>query len=392
MLLLIIYLAFISLGLPDSLLGAAWPSIYPGFGVPVSCMGIIFMIISVCTVISSLQSDRLTKALGTGRIVVISILLTCGGLFGFSVSRSMLMMCLFAVPYGLGAGSIDAALNNFVALHYKSRHMSWLHCMWGVGASIGPYVMGFCISRGFGWGAGYRSIGFLQAALAVLMIASLPLWKNAGGEPEETEAGKESSHKAIPLKSIIAIPGAREIMVTFFCYCALEQTAGQWAASYLNLVRDVPADTAASFASLFYIGITLGRLADGFLTFRLSDVFMIRMGLGILAAGILLLFLPLGQTAALLGFIVIGLGCAPVYPCLIHSTPAHFGKDRSQAVIGVQMASAYIGTTLMPPLFGWIMYHTSFLLLPFCLLAILILMFSMHESMIAKRKTTNGEH
>jgi fucose permease len=384
MLLIIIYLAFISLGLPDSLLGSAWPSIYPEFGVPVSYLGIIFMIISVCTVISSLESDRLTKALGTGRIVVISIVLTCAGLFGFSFSRNMLTMCLFAIPYGLGAGSIDAALNNFVALHYKSRHMSWLHCMWGLGASIGPYVMGSCIHRGSGWAAGYRTIGVIQAALTILMIASLPLWKKAEGSKKET-AG-EAARKAIPIKNILAIPGAREVMITFFCYCALEQTAGQWAASYLTITRGASAETAAFYASLFYIGITIGRMADGFLTFKLNDVTMVRMGQCILAAGIFLLVLPLGQTSAAIGLIVIGLGCAPVYPCLIHSTPELFGSDKSQAVIGVQMACAYVGTTIMPPLCGWIMNHSSFILLPFCLLALLILMVATHEGMLRKRK------
>jgi fucose permease len=384
MLLFIIYVAFISLGLPDSLLGSAWPSIYPDFNVPVSYMGIIFMIISVCTVISSLESDRLTRALGTGRIVVISILLTCAGLFGFSFSRSMIMMCLFAIPYGLGAGSIDAALNNFVALHYKSRHMSWLHCMWGIGASVGPYIMGLCISRGLGWPAGYQTIGILQAVLAFFMILSLPLWKKTGSSTEETGSG--SARQAMPLKRILAIPGAKEVMVTFFCYCALEQTAGQWAASYLTLIRGVSAEKAAYFASLFYIGITLGRMADGFLTFKLDDTAMVRMGQCILAAGVLLLLLPLGQNAAALGFIITGLGCAPVYPSLIHAAPKLFGSDKSQAVIGVQMASAYIGTMVMPPLCGWIMNHISFRLLPFFLLAMLILMAATHEAMLQKRK------
>lgn len=382
MLLFIIYLAFISLGLPDSLLGAAWPSIYPEFGVPVSFMGIIFMIISICTVISSLESDRVTKAFGTGFVAMFSTLLTCAGLFGFSISRSMPMMCLFAIPYGLGAGSIDAALNNFVALHYKSRHMSWLHCMWGIGASIGPLVMGSCIRRGLGWPAGYRTIGAIQAAIMVLMIASLPLWKQTGSTKEKNA---ETARKAMPLKSILAIPGAKEIMVTFFCYCALEQTAGQWAASYLTLIRGISAETAASFASLFYLGITLGRMADGFLTFWLDDISMVRMGQCILATGILLLMMPLGQNAAILGFVITGLGCAPVFPSLLHATPELFGSDKSQAVIGVQMACAYIGTTIMPPLFGWIMNHISFTLLPFCLLAMLILMTTTHETVIRKR-------
>lgn len=387
MLLFIIYIAFISLGLPDSLLGSAWPAIYTEFHVPVSYMGIIFIIISVGTVLSSLQSDRLTSRLGTGTVVVLSIALTCIGLFGFSFSRNFVMMCLFAVPYGLGAGSIDAALNNYVALHFKSRHMSWLHCMWGIGASIGPYIMGYCMTGGRGWQAGYRTIGLIQAILTAFMVCSLPLWKKEPGTGIKTGAEK----KILSLREIFRIPGAKQTMLAFFCYCALEQTAGQWAATYLKLFRGIPAETAAGFASLFFIGITVGRMIDGFLTFRFNDTQMIRMGECIAAVGILLLLFPLGDKLALAGLVIIGLGCAPVYPSLIHSTPERFGADRSQAVIGVQMASAYVGTTVMPPLFGLIANHTSFYLLPFYLTGILVLMTWMHErARILRQARTSG--
>lgn len=383
LLLAIIYLAFISLGLPDALLGSAWPTMYQEFSVPVSYSGIIFMIIAAGTIISSLQSDFLTKKFGTGKVTVFSVLMTAAALIGFSVSHSFLLLCLWAIPYGLGAGSVDASLNNYVALHYKSRHMSWLHCMWGIGASLGPYIMGFSLTGGQGWNAGYRYIAILQIALTAILFFSLPLWgKQTAGQAEDT--GENDAAKPLSLREIIKIPGAREIMITFFCYCALEQTAGLWASSYLVLHRGLSAETAAGFAGLFYIGITAGRLISGFLTLKLNDKQMIRLGQGFMLAGIIILFLPFGSGAALLGLGLIGLGCAPVYPSIIHSTPENFGKDKSQAMIGVQMASAYVGTCLVPPVFGFIANHVNVSLLPIYLLAILLLMVSMHESMLPK--------
>ena len=378
-LLLIIYLSFISLGLPDGLLGAAWPSIYQEFSVPVSYAGIISMIIAFGTIISSLQSDRLTRTLGTGKVTAISVSMTAAALFGFSLSRSMAGLCLWAIPYGLGAGGVDAALNNYVALHYESRHMSWLHCMWGVGATIGPYVMGFMLTGGMGWPAGYRAVGVIQLVLAVILFGSLPLWKrrtNPGAVSADGLGGE-----ALSLREVISIPGAKEIMVCFFCYCALEQTTGLWASSYLTLHEGVPAVTAAGFASMFFIGITIGRGISGFITMKLSDRQMIRLGQAIIGIGILILLLPLGAKASLAGLIIIGMGCAPVYPCIIHSTPDHFGAENSQAVIGVQMASAYIGILLMPPLFGLIADKISSGLLPVFLLILLAVMILMHEKL-----------
>ncbi len=384
LLLAIIYLAFISLGLPDALLGSAWPTMYTEFGVPVSYAGIISMIIALGTIISSLQSDRLTRRFGTGKVTAVSVGITAAALLGFSFTHSFWLLCLWAVPYGLGAGSVDASLNNYVALHYKSRHMSWLHCMWGVGATAGPYIMGFALSSGQKWNSGYLYIAVLQIILTGILVFSLPLWKgrSAGGETDSAAEGK-----ALSLGEIIRIPGAREIMLCFFCYCALEQTSGLWASSYLTLFKSIPAETAARFAGLFYIGITVGRALSGFLTMKLNDVQMIRLGQGIIAAGILTLFLPGPAFLSLAGLILIGLGCAPVYPCIIHSTPAHFGADKSQAVIGVQMASAYIGTCIMPPIFGLIANHISVGLFPLYLLLILILMFIMHE--LLTRKTAH---
>ena len=287
------------------------------------------------------------------------------------------MVCLWAIPYGLGAGSVDASLNNYVALHYASRHMSWLHCMWGVGASAGPYIMGYALTGGQGWNFGYRAVALLQVVLTAILFISLPLWKK---QPVATEG--DAPAPALTLRQIFAIPGAKEVMLTFFCYCALEQTTGLWASSYLVLHTQLSAETAAAFASLFFIGITIGRALSGFLTFQFSDARMIRLGQGVIAAGLATLLLPLGRNAALAGLILVGLGCAPIYPCVIHSTPAHFGAENSQAIIGVQMASAYIGTCLMPPLFGLLANSIGIALFPIFLLALLAVMLLTHERLL----------
>ncbi|WP_343208014.1 MFS transporter [Anaerolentibacter hominis] len=387
LLLAVIYLSFISLGLPDSLLGSAWPAIYTEFSVPVSYAGIISMIIAVGTVISSLQSDRLTRKLGTGKVTAISVAMTAAALFGFSISHSFWMLCLWAIPYGFGAGSVDASLNNYVALHYASRHMSWLHCMWGVGASIGPYIMSFALTGGQGWNMGYRYISFLQIALTAILLFSLPLWSRRPSSEASTSPQNDTPPgEALSLRQILRIPGAKEVMITFFAYCAVEQTTGLWASSYLVLNNGLSMETAAKFASMFFIGITAGRAVSGFLTLKLNDRKMIRLGLVLVAVGVAAMLLPFGEVSALAGLIFIGLGCAPIYPCIIHSTPEHFGADRSQAIIGVQMASAYIGTCIMPPLFGLIANHISVRLFPFYLLMALILMAVMYERLLRRTK------
>ncbi len=388
----IIYLAFISLGLPDSLLGSAWPTMYQQFNVPISYAGGIAMIIAVGTIISSLQSDRLTKKLGTGKVTALSVLLTAIALFGFSISSSFWMLCLWAIPYGLGAGSVDASLNNYVALHYESHHMSWLHCMWGVGASLGPYIMGFALTGGQMWNMGYRYIAIIQIVLTAFLFISLPLWKKKKANHSDGSAEEPQNTAPLSLKQIVQISGAKEVMIAFFCYCALEQTTGLWASSYLVLHRGLSSETAASFASLFFIGITVGRALSGFITMKLNDLQMIRLGQGIILLGIIALLLPFGEASSLCGLILIGLGCAPIYPCIIHSTPAHFGADKSQAVIGVQMAAAYVGTCLMPPLFGLIANYISVTLFPLYLLAILILMLVMHEMLVRKKVRSLDAH
>lgn len=378
LLLSIIYLSFISLGLPDALLGSAWPSMYKEFNVAISYAGIISMIISAGTIISSLQSDRLTKKFGAGKITAFSVAMTAAALFGFSITHSYLFLCVWAIPYGLGAGSVDASLNNYVALHYESKHMSWLHCMWGIGATIGPYIMGYAITNN-NWNAGYRYISIIQIVLTGILFFSLPLWNKNDKENKE-----KINTKTLRLIEIIKIKGAKEIMICFFCYCALEATTGLWASSYLNIYKGVDIKTAASFGSLFYIGITIGRAISGFITMKLNDNQMIVLGESLILIGIILMIIPAVNTVSLIGFIITGLGCAPIYPSIIHSTPYNFGAENSQAIIGVQMASAYIGTLVMPPLFGYIANHISISLLPFYLILILALMFIMHKLMIKK--------
>lgn len=381
LLLVVIYFAFISLGLPDSVLGSAWPSMYGQLQVPISYAGIISMIIAAGTIVSSLMSDRLTRKFGPGKITAVSVGITAAALFGFSISNSFWMLCLWAIPYGLGAGSVDAALNNFVALHYASRHMSWLHCMWGVGTIIGPNIMGYALTDGQSWNMGYRYISYLQIALTVLLVLSLPLWRKKVKETSGSDL-ETAQEKPLSLRETIRIPGAKEVMLTFFCYCALEATSMLWVGSYMVLTGGISAQLAPQYASILFIGITVGRLLNGFLSCKFSDTKLIRMGQVLLLIGGILLLLPSGRLVSMAGIVLIGLGCAPVYPCLIHSTPAHFGADKSQAMIGIQMASAYVGTCLMPPIFGLIANHISASLLPVYLLALLILMVFAHERLV----------
>ena len=380
LLLVIIYLSFISLGLPDALLGAAWPIMSQEFSVPVSYAGAISLIVAMGTVVSSLQSDRLTKWLGAGRVTAFSVAMTAFAIFGFSVSREYWQLCLWAIPYGLGAGSVDASLNNYAALHYESRHMSWLHCMWGLGASVGPYIMGLVLTNGLAWNKGYGIIATIQIVLSCGLFLSLPLWKKPVLEEGEAAA------KPLTMKQIVGIPGAKEVMVGFFCYCALEQTCMLWGSSYFALHLGMDEETAASLAALFVMGLTFGRFLNGFLTFKLSDTALIRLGQGIIGIGILIMLMPFGASGAMVGLTLMGLGCAPIYPCIIHSTPEHFGPENSQALIGVQMASAYVGICCMPPLFGILANHIGVYLLPWYTGGILLLMVLMCEKLNQKTR------
>ena len=379
LLLPVIYLAFISLGLPDALLGAAWPSMYQPLGAGLSWAGAVSMIISAGTIVSSLASDRLNSRLGTGKVTAGSVALTAVALFGFSTCTAFWQLCLWAVPYGLGAGSVDAALNNYVALHYQSRHMSWLHCMWGIGASVGPMIMGRALAAG-SWQNGYRVISLLQVVLTALLLLSLPLWKR----PEEDGAGVGVTPEHRTLPQLLRIPGVPEVMISFACYSAVEATAGMWAASYCTLLRGIDAQTAAGWASLFYLGITVGRFFSGFLTLKFNDHQMIRGGQAVILLGVVLIFLPAGHTLLFAGLIIVGLGCAPIYPSIIHETPANFGRNLSMSMTGVQMAAAYVGTTLLPPLFGLLAQHITIGLFPWYLLVALVVMTVSSEAMHRK--------
>lgn len=379
LLLTLIYLAFISLGLPDSLLGAAWPTMQRSFEVPMSYMGIISMIISGGTICSSLLSERMTKKFGTKIVTVCSVFLTAAALFGFSTVSQFWMLCLWAVPYGLGAGAIDAALNNYVALHYNSRHMSWLHCFWGVGTIISPYVMSYALAHA-DWNTGYRMVSGIQIVIAVILLLTLPVWKiNQKKEMEKASA------KVLGIRGALRIKGVVYLISGFFAYCAAESTAMLWVSSYLVETRNISKDTAAAFAALFCIGITAGRFLSGFIAEKLGDRGMIRLGTLIAVCGVLCIALPVStDVPALAGFVIIGLGCAPIYPSIIHSTPGHFGAENSQAIIGIQMASAYLGSTFMPPLFGVLANHVSMNILPGFLLFFFVLLIIMIETTYKK--------
>jgi len=373
LLLAIIYAAFVSLGLPDSLVGAGWPVMQRDLGVPVGYAGIITAIISAGTIVSSLASERLTRRLGAGVVTAVSVALTAAALVGFSLSGSFWLLCLWAVPFGLGAGAVDAALNNYVALHYAARHMSWLHGCWGLGASVSPFVMSWAIASGRGWPSAYLTIGLVQVALAAALFASIPLWgkvnpaPTAGRPGDGVETAQEGpvSTGHVPLARALRVPGVPLVLVAFFAYCAVESTSILWASTYLVGVRDVEPATAAAFASLFLIGITAGRFLTGFVADRLGDRALIRWGFATVLVGVALLAVPLESDAlALAGLVLAGLGSAPVYPAIIHSTPANFGRQNSQAVIGIQMAAAYTGATLAPPLFGAVSTGVGLWVLP----------------------------
>lgn len=379
LLLPLIYLAFISLGLPDALLGSAWPAMYPLLNVPVSYAGMVAMIIAGNTIISSLNANRVINKFGTGLVTSVSVLMTAVAIFGFSFSSTFWLLCLWAIPYGLGAGAVDTALNNFVALHYASRHMSWLHCFWGVGASIGPYIMGYNLTVKNSWESGYTTVGVFQIILAAILVFSLPIWHKKEQLQRKNQTGKPQHLK---IHEALKITGVKHILVAFFAYCALETTTGLWASSYLVLHRGIQVEAAARWASLFYLGITFGRFINGFVTEKLGNRNMIRIGLAIITIGLLAVLLPVPiSLVTLVGLVLIGLGCAPIYPSVIHATPSNFGSENSQAIIGIQMASAYAGSTLMPPIFGLLTKVFSIALYPVYLSLFLVIMLVMTEKL-----------
>ena len=382
LLLCIIYLGFVALGLPDSLFGTAWPVLQPQMDVPLAWAGFVTMTISGGTILASLLSDRLTFRFGAAKVTACSVVATAVALLGFSRATQFWMLVAWAVPLGLGAGAVDAALNNFVALHFSSRHMSWLHCFWGLGASVSPYIMGFFLSRELRWDRGYLTVGLIQLALSVVLFASLPLWKKASAleTPEEARTAPKT------LRQIAALPGIFYVLFGCFAYCAIEAIAFTWTSTYLVNVRAMAPESAARFASLFYLGMTFSRFVTGFIADRLGDKRMIRYGYFVCFAGLLLVVLPFASPLpCLIGLVVAGFGCGPVYPAIIHATPTVFGKENSQAVVGVQMASAYCGSTFMPPVFGWVANAFGLSLFPFALVLFAAVGFTLTE--LLNRKT-----
>ncbi|MBY0012040.1 MFS transporter [Paenibacillus typhae] len=388
--LVIIYLAFISLGLPDSLLGSAWPVMQPELNASLDSAGVIAMIIAAGTIVSSLASGKMIEWLGTGKVTLISCLMTAAALLGFSAAPSLLWLLLLAIPLGLGAGSVDAALNNYVAAHYKAHHMNWLHCFWGVGATMGPIIMSFYMADQGTWRGGYAAVAVIQFALVVILLVTLPLWSRiaavheqnkAGEEPESEQYGNDKSTTGAPAKAnIFGIKGVKTTLIAFLFYCGVEMTVGLWGASFLVGTRELDAQTAAAWISMYYGGITIGRLLSGFITLKVNNKILIRSGQLIAMAGGILLLLPLPDSFLLVGLILIGLGLAPIYPGLLHETPARFGKENSTRLMGYQMAVAYTGTTLLPPLFGFIAAKTTVAIFPFTVLLFLSLMLMSAEN------------
>ena len=375
LLLAVIYLVFISLGLPDSLLGSGWPTMRLVFDQPLSAAGMVSMIITGGTICSSLLSERLTAKFSTRGVTVASVFLSAAALFGFSVSTRFWMLCLWAVPYGLAAGCIDSAINNYVALHYRSRHMSWLHCFWGVGTVISPCVMSWAL-RHSGWQLGYRTVALMQLAIGVVLVLTLPVWNIHRDEAQTARAGQ-----VLGIRGALKIKGAPTLFVGFFAYCGAEGTSILWASSYLAGERGFSAQRAAASAAVLYVGITVGRFVSGFIADKVGDRGMIRLGTGVIAASLAVLALPGGgELGALLGLGLLGLGCAPVYPAIIHATPQNFGAENSQGIIGMQMASAYVGSTLMPPLFGLIANRAGLGWMPLFLALLILLMITMLEA------------
>ncbi|MDC7126960.1 MAG: MFS transporter [Spirochaetales bacterium] len=387
LLLIIIYIAFISLGLPDALLGSAWPVMQPDLNVPYAFAGIPQIMISGGTILSALFSGLLLKKYGTGKVTAVSVSLTAIALIGFSFSPSLWWLLVFTIPMGLGAGSVDAGLNAYVANNYKPHLMSWLHCFWGIGALGGPLVMSMLLSKGFQWRLGYRSIGIFQVCLVFILIISLPLWDKVKKE-NEVETKEEESGDDIPFFSVLKVKGVLMALLIFLFYCGIELTMGLWGGSYLFKVKNMTPSTAAIWISIYYGGITIGRFFSGFLTFKLSNNSMIRLGISIVLLGVLFMLLPLPQGFVQAGFLLVGLGCAPIFPSMLHETPVRFGKKNAQAVMGFQMAAAYVGSTVFPPMFGFIASSHAMYLFPFFLLGyiiILIICFERLKKVVAKK-------
>ncbi len=382
LLIAVIYLIFISLGLPDSLLGSGWPAMRAFFGVPSSFAGYVSMTISFMTIISALLSPRLMRKMQTKWIVIISIMLTVAGLLGFSICTEYWMLFLMAVPYGLGAGAIDASINNYVAMHYSGAVMNFLHCFYGVGAMISPYIMAAALRRAR-WNEGYRWTAYLQIAILVVCILSLPLWKR-----NQTKEEEETLKNSAGIREVVKIPGALQTLIAFFAYCSGEATCFLWVPSFFaGTKKGLSAGTIASFGSLIFGGLMLGRLIAGFISNHFGDRKMIRMGIVLELMGILVVILPFpGYMVTAVGFVMIGTGMGPVYPAIQHMAPRNFGRKNSAAMIGLQMASAYVGSTFMPMVFGLLQETLGIWIMPWYLLMFALINIGMLE--LSYRKMT----
>ncbi len=368
LLIAVIYLIFISLGLPDSLLGSGWPAMHAAFSVPSSYAGYVSMAISFMTIISALLSPIMIKRFHTKWIVIVSIFLTVMGLIGFSISTSYAMLFVFAVPYGMGAGAIDASVNHYVANNYSGSVMNFLHCFYGVGAVISPNIMAVALSNA-SWNEGYRWTAYIQIFILLICIISLPLWKK-----NESDSNKQEEEVA-RIREALKRPGVVLTLIAFFAYCSGEATCFLWTSSYFAGVKEGLTDhLIASFGSLIFGGLMLGRLISGFVSNRLGDRMLIRIGIFVEVVGILLVMIPVASfIPAAIGFVIIGTGMGPVYPAIQHMAPTNFGERYSAAVIGLQMASAYIGSTFMPMIFGNIQEKIGIGIMPFYLLIFAVL-------------------
>ncbi len=385
--LVMIYVAFIGLGLPDPLLGSAWPMMHTDLGVPLSYMGILSMIISGGTVFSSLFTGFFTRRMGTGLLTAISVAMTAAALLGFALSDTFAALCLWGIPYGLGAGAVDAALNHYVAVHYAAKHMNWLHCFWGVGTVASPYIMGAVLSGGAGWQRGYLCVAVIQALISAVLFVTVPKWQKSTEGDADAKNGKK-----ITVRELLCSKGVPLMLAIFFCYCSLEATAGLWASSYLHEFKGVDGELAATFGALFYMGITLGRLLSGFITEKVGEKRLIAVGMSLLAAAVLLIAVDRsGYYLTLVGLFLTGLGCAPIYPSMLHLTPQFVGKEKALYLVGIQMASAYIGINFMPTLFGVLHEHIWDGLFPFYLLFFAIMMLPAFAALCRKQQTTASE-
>ncbi|MGC6770414.1 MFS transporter [Enterococcus sp. LJL51] len=392
----VIYLTFISLGLPDSVIGVAWPVIHKDIHSNLSAAGLIAMAISICTVISSLQTARLIRKFGTAKLVIFSVLLTAAGLIGFSFTSSYLFFIVFAFPLGLGAGAIDTALNDYVALNFKAHHMNWLHGFWGIGATLGPMIMGAVLLKGASWRTGYLLLSGIQFFLAVVLCFSLPLWSKEDKTPaplaSKKGAADEKAERPLKLREVLNIPGVKFSVLSFIFYVGIEASMGLWGSSYLIAVKGIEVGQASFIVSAFYASLTVGRMLTGFITFWLSNQRILFLSELFILLGVGIVFISPGYFTAMLGFIITGLGCAAIFPTMLHETPSRFGSQNSGAVMGVQIGLAYVGTAGLPFLLGMLsnVFNLSILTAALFLFGLILLFSTIQVEKTAKeRRATN---